>query len=335
MGVMGEWAKEHHVTLYALSIDDGLLGEFGLDVEHVACGSSVPGWRSNTLALMAAVRGMGRRLGDHDLYFMNLFPTHLVDRHPNVWYPHEPARMLYDLYPEMLAREDIPAHSKLLTRAYFPLLRRLDRGLFRADKVVANSRYCSTYLKGIYGVESRVVYNGVSVVGKPRYGGDYVLSVSRLAGEKRVDAVVKAMKQVKGITLKVAGEGPEENRLRGMAGGNVEFLGRVEESGMHDLYANALCTVYVPLREPFGRIPLESMAAGTPVIGCREGGFTEVVEDGVDCFLVDPTPENIAGRINYLRDNPGVCAEMGRRGYAKAQGYTWEKTARQLLEQAR
>jgi len=97
--VIREWLREHDVTLYSLSIDRGLLREFNLDVECVECSTCIPGWRSNTLALMLAVKSMGKQLGDHDFYFLNMFPTHLIDRHPNVWYPHEPARMLYDLYP--------------------------------------------------------------------------------------------------------------------------------------------------------------------------------------------------------------------------------------------
>jgi glycosyltransferase involved in cell wall biosynthesis len=74
------------------------------------------------------------------------------------------------------------------------------------------------------------------------------------------------------------------------------------------------------------------MAAGTPVIGCGEGGFAEVLEDGVDSFLVDPTPENIAEKINYLRGNPDVVKRMGERGLVKAGQYTWGKTASELLE---
>ena len=327
--LMKEWAKEHKITLYALSIEKRLLGEHGLDVETVTCKSSVPNWRTNTLALMAATKGMEKQLGKHDLYFTNLFPTHLIDRHPNVWYPHEPPRMLYDL--EELTLRQMPPKKRAVSRLYFPLLRTLDRRLNHADRILANSNFCAEYLKKVYGRCDGVVYCGVRKGRKPEYGTGYALTVGRLSPEKRVDLAIKAVGQVSGMKLRIVGTGPQEEELKKMAGPNVEFLGQVPEAEMEGIYANALCTIYAPLREPYGRVPLDSLAAGTPVIAADEGGYTETLTDGTDSFLIEPAPENIAEKIRQLQKNPAQRREMGDAGWKKADKYTWEKTAKDIL----
>jgi glycosyltransferase involved in cell wall biosynthesis len=329
--VMREWGKKHDVTLYALSIREGLLEGLGLDVRHVECGTSIPWARGNTLALMAAVKAMGKRLGKHELYFLNMFPTHLIDRHPNIWYPQEPPRMLYDLYHQVT--DNMPPYKRLLMGAYVPLLRFLDRRLNSSDLTLANSRFSAEYIRRVYGVAADVVYSGCRPQKETGRNGDYVLWVGRLTLEKRPQLAVDAAR-IAGMRLKIVGKGPEEARLRRLATDNVEFLGQVSEEEMALLYANALCTVYAPVREPFGLVPLDSLAAGTPVIGGLEGGYTEVLEDGAESFLVEPTPEKIAEKIMVLRDDPEGHASMSVNARRKAQEYPWSKTAEGIIAHA-
>jgi glycosyltransferase involved in cell wall biosynthesis len=328
--LMRRLCETHKLTVYAFSIDESLLREYGVEANTVVCRPYLPFSRRNTLCLMASVFFMRRQIKGHELYFLNLFPTHIVDVHPNVWIAHEPSRMLYDL----CVFDDLSLPMRVFKRLYVSFLRFLDGKLMRADRVVANSRYSASYLRQVYGVESRVAYPGVEACGLPRFGGDYVLAVGRLSFEKRIGLAVDAMKYLPDLRLKVVGVGPDLEALRRSSADNVDFLGRVSDKELKSLYSNALCTVFTALREPFGMVCLESLSCGTPVVGCLDGGFTEVLEDGVDCFLVEPTPQKIAEKIRELKDNPGLTEKMGSAGYEKSKKHTWEKTLNEIMEYA-
>lgn len=104
---------------------------------------------------------------------------------------------------------------------------------------------------------------------------DYYLTISRLVGHKRIDEIIQAFNQLgDDYTLKVAGTGPYESTLQEIAGANVEFLGYVDETQKRRLLAGARGFVFAAENEDFGLTPIESMAAGTPVIGVQDG-FTQ------------------------------------------------------------
>jgi glycosyltransferase involved in cell wall biosynthesis len=69
-----------------------------------------------------------------------------------------------------------------------------------------------------------------------------------------------------------------------LAPANVHFIGSVAEADKPALLAGARGLVF-PGEEDFGIVPVEAMAAGTPVIGYRSGGLVETVRDGVDGVL--------------------------------------------------
>ncbi len=333
--VMEQWSG-HDVTLYSMSADSRLLR--GLDAEYVEVRAHMPKQRSLRFLSSLFMKQYGGSVGLHDAYLMVLYPTHLVDRHPSVWYPQEPPRMLYDLYPELMRRDDLGFHKKLLMKLVFPYLRSVDKRI-RVDSVVANSRYSADYLRRVYGRADEVVYMGVDGVADKPAGkdGGYILCVNRLMPEKRVDLAIRCLRHLpEDVKLKVVGEGGYEGGLRRIADDlgltdRVEFTGVKFGDELDRLYRGSLCTVYTPVREPFGLVPLESLAQGTPVIGCLEGGFTEVLSDGVDSFLVDPTPENIAGRVNKLIEDDVLAYKMGAAGIKTAGQYPWSKTAEELL----
>jgi glycosyltransferase involved in cell wall biosynthesis len=115
-----------------------------------------------------------------------------------------------------------------------------------------------------------------------------VLFVGRLVPEKGTDRLLEIVSRFVGLTLTVAGDGPERPRLEGLArdlgiAGRVEFLGAVARDRIGALY-RACRAVAVPSLwpEPFGIIGLEAMAAGRPVVAFRTGGIPEWLEDGVN-----------------------------------------------------
>jgi glycosyltransferase involved in cell wall biosynthesis len=110
--------------------------------------------------------------------------------------------------------------------------------------------------------------------------GEYALVVSRLAVEKGVDVAIDACR-VAGMALVIAGDGPERNALRELAGdGEVRFAGHVDDARLAELRAGAAIAL-VPSRsaETFGLAAAEAMAAGLPVVASRVGALGELIDE--------------------------------------------------------
>ena len=122
--------------------------------------------------------------------------------------------------------------------------------------------------------------------------GDYFLILSRLVPYKRLDLAVRAATEL-GLPLKVIGGGPDLQRLRGMAGPTVEFLGRQSDEAVTELVSRCRALIF-PGEEDFGMAPLEVNAAGRPVIAFFGGGAMETVIEGVTgIFFRQPTVASV------------------------------------------
>ncbi len=135
-----------------------------------------------------------------------------------------------------------------------------------------------------YGIDPNVT--------KPNYSHDkYALFVGRLSSEKGIETIIQLAKILPDILFKIVGRGPEMAKLHraGDKCPNLEFVGFRMGEELKELYAHAT-VVLAPSRvhEVFGLSILEAMAHGKPVIASRVGGIPEVVEDGVNGFLVAP-----------------------------------------------
>jgi glycosyltransferase involved in cell wall biosynthesis len=108
-----------------------------------------------------------------------------------------------------------------------------------------------------------------------REGADYYLVVSALVPYKRVDLAVLAATRSR-RRLVVVGSGPEEARLRALAGPSVSFLGWRSDAEVAQLYARCRAVLF-PSVEDFGIVPLEAAAAGRPTIALARGGALETM----------------------------------------------------------
>ncbi len=109
----------------------------------------------------------------------------------------------------------------------------------------------------------------------------------------------------------------------------IHRLGAVDLQTKTDALAacNLLC---VPSsQESFGGVYTEAWSFGKPVIGCDIPAVSEVISDGIDGYLVQQTPEEIAAVICQILLNPSQAEKMGLAGKQKVESrFTWEQLAR-------
>ncbi|HYK94598.1 MAG TPA: glycosyltransferase [Candidatus Dormibacteraeota bacterium] len=216
--------------------------------------------------------------------------SHAVRTAPSaihVSYVYTPLRYAWDL-DNYLAGSSLSALSRLGARTLRPVLQRWDRATAkRPDVIVAISETVRERVSRLWGRESEVIYPPVETASIPRSTTDdgYLLVAARMLAYRRIDLAVAAATQLS-RELVVVGAGPEEQRLRAMAGATVRFLGTVDRATLVDLFSR--CHAYVvPGIEDFGIAPVEAMAAGKPVVGFGSGGVAETVVDGVTGVLFD------------------------------------------------
>jgi glycosyltransferase involved in cell wall biosynthesis len=170
----------------------------------------------------------------------------------------------------------------------------------------------------------------------PPRDGSYFFTVSRLDHPKRVDLLIEATKALgPEAELRIAGTGPDEPRLREIAGADarIRFLGFVNDEALLDLYADARAVLFVPFEEDFGLVTLEAMMAGKPVITASDsGGAAELVSDGKTGLIADPNPDSLARAMAALGRDPELATAMGARARERAAEVTWERVCGVLLD---
>src|SRR4051812_12931837 len=172
-----------------------------------------------------------------------------------------------------------------------------------------------------HGVPYEVAYPAPILTGfrEPGGPGSYIFAPGRLHRWKRTDLIIRAFREIdRDILLKIAGTGEDEAALRNLAQDDprIEFLGRVSDADLLDLYAGARAVAFVPSGEDYGYITIEAFKTKRPVVTCTDSGEPPyIVADRENGFVVDPDPRAIADRLCYLIDNPDEAVEMGRRGY--------------------
>lgn len=195
----------------------------------------------------------------------------------HVCYCHTPMRYLWDLYPAYRNEWTRSRWKRAAMTPFSNYLRLWDfASAARVDRFVANSENVQQRIWKTWRREAEVVYPPVDIDSfYCRPAGDYYLIVSELVAYKRVDCAVREFSR-SGRRLRIVGDGPEYRALRAGAAPNVEFLGRVTDRELRELYARARAFL-LPGEEDFGIAPVEALASGKPVIALARGGALETV----------------------------------------------------------
>ncbi|MFA0834455.1 MAG: glycosyltransferase family 4 protein [Methanobacterium formicicum] len=184
-----------------------------------------------------------------------------------------------------------------------------------ARYMIANSYYSHESILRSYGLNSYVSYLGVDVelfkpLGLPREG--FVLSVGTCIPPKGYDFIINSLalvdEKVRPKLIIVSNMGDEQwkDYLREMATGlgvDLEILRGIDDDKLVSLYNRAKMVLYAPYLEPFGLVPLEAMACGTPVVAVKEGGVRETVIHNENGFLTQRDEILFAEAVTQLLDN--------------------------------
>ena len=168
--------------------------------------------------------------------------------------------------------------------------------------------------------------------------GDYVFLVSRLTALKRVDLLIEALATAdgQGIRAVIAGDGEDREALEALAksrglADRVTFAGSLSESELLGHLARCRAVCFPPLDEDYGFVTVEAFASRKAVITCGDsGGPSELVTDGVQGLVCDPTPGSLAVALRRVMDDRALAERMGASAVEFVRQLTWSDTVGQL-----
>ena len=230
-------------------------------------------------------------------------------------YCHTPMRYVWDRYDDYFGPGRVGAPARWVIPVVAEGLRAWDVATAgRVRRYAANSRYVAGRIHRYYGRDAEVIpppvdtdfFTPGDVAGDGRdvsagngHDDRFDLVISALAPYKRLDLVLEAYRDT-GRRIKIAGSGPEAEKLRARAPAEAEFLGKVDDEQLRDLYRRCRA-VLMPGIEDFGIVPLEAMACGKPAIAFAEGGGAETVVPGQTGLLfAEPTAGSLRAAVDSL-----------------------------------
>ena len=201
----------------------------------------------------------------------------------HVSYIHSPIRYAWDLQHQYLSEAGLKHGLKsIATRAMLHYMRLWDQAAAsRVGVFVANSNYIARRIWNTYRREAEVIFPPVDVDSfavQPAKESFY-LAASRMVPYKRMPLIAEAFAAMPDRKLVIVGDGTELQKVKAVAGPNVEVLGYQSSEVLRDLMSRAKAFVFAA-EEDFGITPVEAMACGTPVIAYGRGGATDSVIDG-------------------------------------------------------
>lgn len=210
----------------------------------------------------------------------------------------------------------------------FSINSRIDKtNINKAQHILANSDHTRENILRHYGRNSKTTYPGVDIekyYWKELPKEHLILSVGGLSILKGHDFVLQSLVQIPKaarprlvIIADREDSTSEKGRIEEFAlrhDLDVIVLQNISDIEVVDFYNRAKLTVCANLLEPFGLVPLESMACGTPVVAVREGGFRETVLHETTGLLIERNVNAFGKAIEYLLTNDAVRSTMGENG---------------------
>ncbi len=295
------FAKKNHLFLQNISTQHDL---------HTF--SRLPLWRQWRLAHAFQTR-TGFAQHYDILVYSGFYSPLAVAQHTqgrNVLYCHTPPRFIYDQRDFYLSQ--LPAPLRPLLQHFIHYLQpRYEAAVQKMDVIVANSENIRQRIQHYLGLEAQVVYPPCDIHAyRWQPPQDYYLSLGRHDPLKRIDLIIRAFQAMPDKRLVIASGGAETPKLQQLAqqADNIEFVGWQDEAALQALIGQAIATIYIPQAEDFGMSPVESMAAGKPVIGVADGGLLETIVPQQTGLLLpaQPVEDDLIAAVQALDRDKAV-----------------------------
>lgn len=259
----------------------------------------------------------------------------------------------YDLLPALLVK--VITGAKVILGSHGTDFYFGDRVFAKkVDGVFSCSSFNAKEIWERYRRKARVIYNGCDIDLFKPMGPDrglkekikigdspVIFTAGRLVNWKRVDILISAIPFLKTQNFKViiCGEGDHKSGLLSLSKAlgvedRIIWLGAIPHEELPRYLSLASVFVQPSISESFGISICEAMAMGIPVVASRSGGVPEVVEDGVNGFLVTPGDiKKVAESIDILLADSNMRRTMGKEGRAKIElMFTWNSVAERVME---
>lgn len=240
-------------------------------------------------------------------------------RTKKIYYCQEALRMVYE--KQFAIQSELHPAKALYERLNRFIRKYIDKSNIKfADMILANSMHTKSNIKKAYNLDSHVSYMGVD----PKIF--YPLRI-----RKTIDILfVGAYEESDGYKLlSKAVEFLNPKPVIKVLAREKQWI--TNDSDMRELYSKTKIVVAFARLEPFGLIPLEAAACGTPVLAVNEGGYRESVVNGKTGFLVTRNPKVIADKISLMLQDSKAMEDMGKwaREYI-LKFWGWKKRTEEL-----
>ena len=203
------------------------------------------------------------------------------------------------------------------------------------------SEFSKNEISSYYNIQKdkiTIIYNSVSrqFCPSPQPNCEkYILAVSTVAPHKNFHNLVKAFSHIEDKNVKLFIVGHQNNNFKQIDINHktfkrINFLGRVNDKQLIELYSNAICFVHPSYYEGFGIPPLEAQSCGTAVISSNAASLPEI---GLDSFLyVDPKNINdIAEKMQILIKDEQLQRKLINKGHENVKRFSWKKSAEKII----
>ncbi len=214
------------------------------------------------------------------------------------------------------------------------------------DARIAVSEATAWTCRRFFGGRYRIIPNGVDIgsapVGpKPDSDEFRIVFVGRAEARKGIHVLLAAFEALaREVPARLTIVGATAEEIRPLVGDpqlcrRIDAVGPIphgEQFWRHVHEADVLCAPSLP-KESFGMVLIEAFAAGTPVVATEVPGYSELVEDGVNGFLVPAAdPQRLAEELHTMYLQPERRKAMGEAARQSAERYAWPKVAAEVEE---
>jgi glycosyltransferase involved in cell wall biosynthesis len=161
-----------------------------------------------------------------------------------------------------------------------------------------------------------------------------LLYVGRLSAEKEIERIKPVLEAIPDARLALVGNGPNKEALQEYFKGTpTNFVGYLEGLELASAFASADAFVFPSRTETLGLVLLEAMAAGCPVVAARSGGIPDIVTDGVNGYMFEPSdPQGAIAATKRLLEAKEEREQLRQNARLEAEKWGWAAATRQLQD---